>query len=984
MDKPIPPAPFLALIVAKTRMKNGFCVGAIAQNGRSLRLNDPDQPVKPIFNHEYQIGDVWLIEEYAQPRKRTLPHGEDIEVLRKQWLRKSDQLRVAVDKTMPPVVGGIGSVFDGFVQTADSGRLYIGRQRVPTYSTQFWRPDRDLRLALADAGSFRYLYRAGNTNCFLSYVGVARAKAVLPAGTLVRLSLARWWPCDVPEKDQKCYLQVSGWFDEESAFALAGDIRAATTKPIEVRPQREPVEADLPHLLQTHFGFTDFRAYQREIIESVLARRDTSVIMATGAGKSLCYQLPALAFAGLTVVVSPLISLMQDQVANLQQYGIAAATLNGHTGAEERYRITRQIRAGQLKLLYLSPEKLVSPGMLELLRKSHVELLVVDEAHCVTEWGHDFRQEYFEIRDARAALGFPPILALTATATPGVRRHIAEELDLQSPNEFVAPFNRPNLFLAVQPRHDGQRQVLDFLAEHAGQSGIIYCSTQKNVNAVAKMLQHEGIRALPYHAGLDTATRNRNQWSFIHDEAVVMVATIAFGMGIDKPDVRFVLHYNLADSPESYYQQIGRAGRDGDRADCLLLHAPQDFQTLRFIKTLGDPEPDRAALALERLQHMAAWIRDFTCRRKWLLEYFGEEGAPDNCGMCDACVAEAAATAVSAHGEGRDDITLYAHWFVSCVQQVKEQLGALLLVRMLRGSRDKRLAYLRPERLPSFGVGRALSRRSWNELVTQFFRLGLVTSDQTGTVKLTARGRAVIHGEKVFGYLGVPSPRAVTIPVGQDETLFEKLRTLRRQLAGERGVPAFMIFSDRTLRDMAAKLPQTVKAFREIHGVGEYKSIEFGPIFMDLIDEHCNRGAATAPVPKPTSTTWSSPIPTTTRTDRPTLTAAKRKSPPAAQARRAAAIADLQAGKSVYEVAAEFELDPVTVLRYVYRHYQENGKVPAGISLPKAQAPSRIRDQVFALFAEQGTEQLGPLYWAMNEQVSYLDLDLLRLEYLQL
>lgn len=744
------------------------------------------------------------------------------------------------------------------------------------------------------------------------------------------------------------------------------ELSAPTREPL----VRTPINANLPDLLLRHFGFQKFRPYQREIIESVLARRDTLTIMSTGAGKSLCYQLPALAFPGLTVVISPLISLMHDQVTHLDQFGIPAATLNSQTDNEARNDIMRQLHRGELKLLYLSPERLVLPDTIELLCAAQVECLVVDEAHCIAQWGHDFRPEYREILHVRQALDNVPILALTATATPEVRAEIRGNLKLQDANEFVAPFNRPNLFLAVQPRHNGTQQVLDFLEEHKGQPGIVYCLTRKGVDELTATLQQAGVHALPYHAGLDAATRGENQRRFVHDEAVVMVATIAFGMGIDKPDIRFVLHFNLASDPESYYQQIGRAGRDGDRADCLLLHAPADFSTIEYM--IRQSEPARAAQSVARLQHMKDWVKEFTCRRKWLLKYLGEDDAPDNCGMCDACVIEEGATVA-----GSDDLTPYAMLFFNCVTQVRQKFGRDHVIGILRGSKAKRLLNWKHDQLSTYNQGNALSNNAWKEIISQFFQLGMVTTDDVGAIKLTDRGQAVLDGakngatggEKVWGSLGShrrSQTRASAAPLDAgDAALFEKLRTLRRELADARDVPSFMIFSDRSLRDMATRLPQDAAAFITMHGVGEYKAAAFGEAFLEAIRAHVDQN------------------PTNTATA-PTLSVGRpNASKMTALERRATAIAGLQAGRSLDEMADECGVQPATVLRYIHRYYKEHGALPEGIVLPEIQVTDDLREEVFHHFDALGMDELGPIYWAMDQRVEYFELDLLRLAYVQ-
>lgn len=966
MNKPLPPSPFHVLIVAKTRMKNGFCIGGIAENGRSVRLNVPQKQKVTNFNHEYEIGDVWLIKNFAFPYKLCAPHTEDINIIQKSMVKKEDDLLGSIERLMPPVAGGIDGIFDSLVNRAASGRLYIAPKGVPQYSTMFWRPDGALHLEMSPGGTFRYVFKGEEGNSFFSYVGAEKAAPVLPAGTLIRLSLARWWQSPKePELGEVCYVQVSGWFDEQ------GTPKEFKEKQVDVvswlvTPEsvpvvaREPVQANLDKQLQKYFGYQEFRPCQREIVESVLARRDTLVIMATGSGKSLCYQLPATIFSGLTVVISPLISLMQNQVAQLEQFNIPSATLNSQTSNKERFHISQAILNGRLKLLYLSPEKLASPDTIDLLKLGQVECLVVDEAHCISQWGHDFRPEYREIFQARRLLGDPPMLALTATATPEVKGEIVTELGLQNANEFVLTFNRPNLFLYVRPRYNGTQQVLDFLAQHSGQSGIIYCLTRKRVDLLTEELRQAGIDVLPYHSGLDPEIRSTNQSRFLYEEGVVMVATIAFGMGIDKPDIRFVLHYSLPRDPESYYQQIGRAGRDGERADCLLLHAPDDFGIVEFFIAKDDPE--RQPNAVARLQHMKTWIQEFSCRRKWLLEYFGEKETPDNCGMCDVCV-----KAGQDDVEDKEDITAYASLFLSCVIQVRQNFGRDHVINILCGSKAKKVLSRKHDKIAAYGKGKELGREVWKKLIEQFFQMGLVTANDVGAIKLTPRGQAVLDGEKVYGHLQrkpcVVTGTSDTTSEEYDTALFEKLRMLRRELAYERSLPAYMIFPDRTLREMASQLPQNTVELMHIHGIGEHKLAEFGEAFLDVVRKHV----------------FVNPF-----EDTPVAEIQPVQSMPSSlKQRREIALAGLRAGKSLFAVADECGVKPETILKYVYEQYRKEGTLQEGLITPKAQVPNAIREQVFSLFSEYGTETLGPVYWALDERVEYFDLGLLRLEYLQ-
>ncbi|MCC6455731.1 MAG: DNA helicase RecQ [Caldilineaceae bacterium] len=964
MNKPLPPTPFQLLIVAKTRVQNGYCVEGIAQNGRSVRLVDAVQLASGSSNQDYAIGDVWCIHDYYVPNKVVAPHCEDIIVLNAEPLRSSDKLVEAIERLMPPVTGRIEQLFAGALQVAENGLLYVGREHVPASSALFWRPDRPLILWGSGDTRLRYVYNDDGRDLYLAYRGLDAPESYLPAHTLVRLSLAQWWKADnAPEQAARCYLQLCGWFSDTKAGLEPVESPppeySVDDAPMIVRTpsfKRTPATVDLPELLHHYFGFREFRPHQQAIIESVLARRNTLVIMSTGAGKSLCYQLPALVFPGLTVVISPLISLMQDQVAHLTELGIAAAALNSQLSEDERYDVIRQARSGALRLLYLSPEMLQRPNTLALLRDCQVELLVVDEAHCISRWGHDFREEYRQISRAREYLGDVQVLALTATATRQVRNDIMTNLDLGNAAEFVAPFDRPNLFLAVQPRQNGLHQVLNFLAEHPNQSGIIYCTTQKQVDDLTAALNKEGVAALNYHAGLGDETRKDHQRRFTHDEVPVMVATVAFGMGIDKPDIRFVLNYNLPSDPESYYQQIGRAGRDGDRADCLMLYGPDDFRTIKWM--ISDRPPDQQAQAQARLQHMSAWVQHTGCRRKWLINYFDDESAADRCKMCDTCVA-----GDTSQPAGSDDLTQYATLFLTCVQQLREKFGVTHVIDVLRGSRAKKILDWKHDRLAAYDQGNGLSKTQWQQLAAQFFAQKLMVQSDVGAIRLTELGKQVLKGQQVFGSLTFKQAASLASTQPAHEGLFEQLRALRMRLSREHNIPPYMIFADRTLREMAAILPRNEAELLEIYGVGEHKVEAYGAVFLEAIAEH---GGAEDAQPA-------------------AATALKvRNKSTSAQERRTTAIEGLQAGRSLLEVANLCSVKPITVMGYIYRHYQEEGKLPERLSLPHAQVPDEMRAQVFTHFAERGTDQLGPIYWAMEQRVEYLDLDLLRLEYLQL
>ncbi|HEY9174840.1 MAG TPA: RecQ family ATP-dependent DNA helicase, partial [Verrucomicrobiae bacterium] len=571
------------LIVAKTRRGTGACVGGLTQDGRSVRLVAEDALWNDHAGLEYAVGEVWEIE--ATPAPALLPpHVENIIVRSKRRLKRVPNLEKIIRRLMPPVEGGPEQLFDGRLQTLPSGGLYIAeRTGLPSRSTMFWVPDQPLRRDV-EGKRIHYRYPTDDGGRTLTFVGFQEPIEVIPAGALVRVSLAHWWrPKDAsPEDELRCHAQLSGWFlPDQSSLGLAVEVPARNPEAVVAPPEPAPDLAAARHVLKHTFGFGEFLPLQEAIITRVLQRRDTLVIMPTGGGKSLCYQLPALLLDGLTVVASPLIALMQDQVSQLHELAVRAAFLNSTLANRDYVSIANRVRGGDVRILYVAPETLLRPETLVLLEQSRLACFAVDEAHCISEWGHDFRPEYRQLQQVRRRFPQAACIALTATATPRVREDIRRLLRIAADGEFVASFNRPNLFLAVQPRRDGLGQVLAFLEQHKAQSGIIYCSVRKQVDSLAAELQARGWPALPYHAGLDAETRRRNQDQFIRDDATIMVATIAFGMGINKSNVRFVLHYNLPRDVESYYQEIGRSGRDGLPADCLLLHSRADAITIR-------------------------------------------------------------------------------------------------------------------------------------------------------------------------------------------------------------------------------------------------------------------------------------------------------------------------------------------------------------------------------------------------------------------
>lgn len=599
-------------------------------------------------------------------------------------------------------------------------------------------------------------------------------------------------------------------------------------------------EPDLAGLLKRFFGYESFRPLQEEVMRDALAGNDTFVLMPTGGGKSLCYQLPALAKGGLTIVVSPLIALMKDQVDALQEAGVAATFLNSTLSAVESRERLAKLYNGEYRLLYVAPERLMLPEMLERLIEWRPGLIAVDEAHCISEWGHDFRPEYRQIAELRGRFPETPLMALTATATDRVREDIVSQLRLRDPKRFVASFNRANLTYRVIPRNQPLRQVLDVAKRHAGESGIVYCASRNGAESLAKRLDGQGIRAVAYHAGLDADVRAKNQEAFIRDEVQVVCATIAFGMGIDKPDVRFVIHNDLPKNIEGYYQETGRAGRDGLPAECVLLFNASDVaKQIGFIEEKTDEQEQRVARDL--LQKMVHFAETSDCRRRSLLDYFSEAFTDDNCGACDNCL------------EPREtfDGTEAAQKFLACIYRIRERsgfgFGLNHVVEVLTGADTEAIRKWGHDQVSTHGIGDEFGRDEWKAIGRELMRLGLaqLTSGRMSVVELTPEGREWLRSreplELTRPVVAKPKSREKRIrseragEIECDEMLFERLRELRLELAVKEGVPPYMIFGDVALREMARDCPATLATFGLISGVGEKKKSKFGKLFISEI-----------------------------------------------------------------------------------------------------------------------------------------------------
>jgi len=596
----------------------------------------------------------------------------------------------------------------------------------------------------------------------------------------------------------------------------------------------------LPQLLKSTFGYSTFRPLQREIIEANLVGEDVFALLPTGGGKSLCFQLPALARPGLTVVVSPLIALMKDQVDALQASGVAATFLNSTLGADESRARLSGLHRGEYKLLYVAPERLMLEGWVEKLKAWNVTAIAIDEAHCVSEWGHDFRPEYRQLAKLRTSLPDVPMMALTATATGRVREDIITHLRLRDPQTFVASFNRPNLTYRVVPKDEPAKQIIDFVRKREHESGIIYCASRATAERVADSLAGRGFLARPYHAGLAPEERARNQEMFLRDDTRIICATIAFGMGINKPNVRWVIHHDLPKNIEGYYQETGRAGRDGLPGDCLLLFSAGDIakQTHFLDEITGEQE---RAIARTQLRQIVHYAESAGCRRIELLQYFGETFPLDNCGACDNC------------SEPREsfDGTIVAQKFLSCVYRIQQNsrfgTGMNHVIEVLTGAKTEKITRWGHDQLTTYGIGHELSRSHWGSIGRELLRLGYlgIGSGEYATIELTASGRDILRARTPITLTKPIDPpksrRILTRREGDitcDEILFERLRTLRKKLADERRVPAYIVFGDNTLRALAREYPQTLAALEGIPGIGEKKRDEFGEIFTAAIAEY--------------------------------------------------------------------------------------------------------------------------------------------------
>lgn len=712
-------------------------------------------------------------------------------------------------------------------------------------------------------------------------------------------------------------------------------------------------------ILKETFGYDNFRLQQQAAITQILNKKDALVIMPTGGGKSIVYQIPAMIFDGMTIVVSPLISLMKDQVEQLREYDIPAVYLNSSLRPEEYdYNVKRVLR-GDVKLLYLAPETLMMEKTREMLSGITIDCFTIDEAHCISEWGHDFRPEYRQMAEVRKDFPEAVCIALTATATPRVQEDIKHSLELTDSEAFISSFDRENLFLKIADKKDPENQLLDFLYTRKNQSGIIYCFSRRQVDEIAFLLDQEGYSVKPYHAGLNSRDRSINQREFIRDDVRIIVATIAFGMGINKPNVRFVVHFDMPQNIESYYQQIGRAGRDGLRSDCILLFGHADTQKIKYF--INKKDGNEKEVAENHLKQLVKYLESLDCRRKPLLGYFGEEYPKEECGMCDNCLSV---------DDDVEDLTIQAQKFMSCMIKSGEQFGAGHVIDILRGSKNQKVLEQEHDQISTYAIGLEWSKDQWTQLSRLLLRQNYISKGEYGSLIMGERGHSVLKGdENVFGTLDRSSTSidgetvvrtSSDVENDYNDELFELLRVKRKELADDDDVPPYAIFPDTTLIEMAYYFPQNKNALEALYGVGKVKKEKFGDAFVGIIKTFTAEHDIM---------------------ERQKSLQKRIKKTISSEKHEIVGVA-FNEGHSVKLLAEEHGVKEVTILTHLKKYLDEDNELRLEGLLEASNLSDRQRDQVMKAMDKKSPLMLRPVYDLLNKQIGYDELRIMQLYYL--
>ena len=767
---------------------------------------------------------------------------------------------------------------------------------------------------------------------------------------LLTMSLSMpYRPEEWSSKEVPCWKLIAAYIPLETGDRARYESRDCLdlTRPVVFDPPVIDTEG-MKKAMESIFGFRCFRPGQEEIVRAILAGRDVFAVMPTGGGKSFCFQLPACLLPGACLVISPLIALMKDQVDAARGNGIRAAYLNSSQSEPERVAVLRDLTEGKLDLLYVSPERFALEQFVNSLKRSPLCLAAIDEAHCICEWGHDFRPDYLLLSQIAVKLPAIPVAAFTASATEAMQNDIIGRLGLRNPFLHRGSFNRPNLFYGVKTKENGKEQMVEFIRRHPGEAGIVYRATRSSVESTSALLVEQGIKALPYHAGLDDATRTRNQEAFHRDEADVMVATIAFGMGIDKPNIRYVLHGDLPRSLENYHQETGRAGRDGEPAHCLLLFSRSDIPKIRyFLDQIEDPEIRRRHL--RALNEMVAYAEIDSCRRKSLIAHFGETLPEETCGHCDIC----------AQGTDTIDVTLETQMILTAILRTGERFGAGYIIDILRGANTRQIRSFGHDKLKTYGVGRTKSKPQWQKIMDTLLHQGVLlqTDGQYPVLHITAEGRQALSGRRAVQMAQVRSEAArpeMRPKAGYDEALFERLRWLRQSLAGEKGVPPFVIFSDRTLREMASVFPSTDRRLLMVTGVGEAKLFQYGSAFIREITAYVrdNPEARERYLKRPEDAEQDVPH--------------KFSTPAGPSGTVEETYRLLNQGLTIQEAASHRGLTSGTIVAHIERLLAAGRE----LDIDRFIAPER-RKEIEALFTKLRTDALKPVVVESNNTISY-------------